>query len=257
MTHGVRALLGPDDRGPVVRINPQGRSSFLLIGDHAGRAIPKRLGTLGLTDIDRARHIAWDIGVAGLGERMAGRMDAVFLHQHYSRLVIDCNRTPSSAEAMPARSDGTVIPGNHGIPAEERVSRIGKIHRPYHAAIAQEIDRRQAMGLATIVVSLHSFTPMLDGISRPWEIGVLHNRGRDDFAKALLAELCAEGGVVVGDNMPYRMDATDYTVPLHAFRRDLPYAEIEIRQDLIASPAGQKRWCATLANALPAALHGA
>ena len=137
------------------------------------------------------------------------------------------------------------------------MSRIEEIHRPYHAAISHEIDQRQAMGLATIVISLHSFTPMLDGTSRPWEIGVLHNGGRDDFAKLLLAGLRAEGGINVGDNVPYRMDATDYTVPLHAFRRDLPYAELEIRQNLIASPAGQKQWCATLANALPAALHGA
>lgn len=237
----------PEGPGPVVRTNGQGRSGFLLIGDHAGTAIPERLGRLGLADADLARHIASDIGVRGLGEALADRLDAVFLHQHYSRLVIDCNRDPGSDEAIPAVSDGTAIPGNAGIDAAERARRIATIHAPYQQAIAAEIAHRV---VPPVLVSLHSFTPVLAGSARPWHVGVLHDGHADGFALALLDALRRRGDLPVGDNAPYRMDATDHTVPRHAFGAGLRYAELEVRQDLIADAAGQRRWCAILADAL-------
>ncbi len=246
-------LLDCDDADAVVQTNPSGRSPFLLIGDHAGSAIPKHLGSLGVNETDRARHIAWDIGVRELGVMLAHRIDAAFIHQHYSRLVIDCNRDPHSPEAIPNLSGDTPIPGNADISNDTRLERIAAIHEPYQNAIAVEIDRRDSMGHPTILVALHSFTPSLAGVSRPWDIGVLHDGRQDGFARALIDALRRDEMLEVSDNEPYRMDSTDYTVPLHAFERGLLYAELEIRQDLITFPPGQARWCSILANVLPAA----
>lgn len=253
MIHPRGTLLDRDDAEAVVHANPEGRSPFLLIGDHAGRAIPKRLGSLGVSQAGRARHIACDIGVRELGVMLAHRIDAAFIHQHYSRLVIDCNRDPLSPEAIPNLSDDTPIPGNAGISNDARLERIAAIHEPYQNAIATEIDRRDSMKHPTILVALHSFTPSLAGVLRPWDIGVLHDGRQDGFARALIEALRIDETLEVADNEPYRMDSTDYTVPLHAFERGLLYAELEIRQDLITFPSGQARWCRILANVLPAA----
>ncbi len=256
MTAAARPLLDHDDGSPVGLCNPQGSSPVLLIGDHAGRAIPARLGQLGLAEPDLERHIAWDIGVRGLGEWLAQRLDAVFLHQCFSRLVIDCNRAPASEEAMPEVSDGTIIPGNQALSPNDRMDRVTLIHEVYHHAIAAEIARRQSANIPTILISLHSFTPVMDGRAREWNIGVLHDGRRDEFALALLARLQAEPGLIIGDNQPYQMDATDYSVPRHAFTNGLAYAELEVRQDLIASSAGQREWGQVLASALEHALAG-
>ncbi|MGD9810226.1 MAG: N-formylglutamate amidohydrolase [Sphingobium sp.] len=251
MIHGPGALLAHDDA--VVHTNPHGQSPFLLIGDHAGCAIPDRLGTLGLNEADRVRHIAWDIGIRELGSMLAQAMDAVFIHQRYSRLVIDCNRDPFSPEAIPQISDGSKIPGNADISNAARHERMSAIHDPYHAAIAAEIERRASARHPTVLVALHSFTPRLAGLYRPWDIGVLHNGRRDCFARVLIDTLRKDETLKVGDNEPYQMDATDHSIPLHAFGRELAYAEVEIRQDLIATPAGLSRWCKILADALPSA----
>lgn len=184
-------LLGPRDIAPVIRFNPLGRSPFLLVGDHAGVAIPVALGTLGLGSADLDRHIASDIGVRGLGESLAIALDAVFIHQAYSRLVIDCNRDPTSAEAVTRVSDGTEIPGNQNVTEKARRGRIAAIHAPYQAAIAAEIKQRTRAGGRLVLVSLHSFTPVMAGTSRPWDVSMLHDGANDRFAKALLHELRA------------------------------------------------------------------
>jgi predicted N-formylglutamate amidohydrolase len=248
-----RGLLRPQDAPVVTVINPQGRSPFLLIGDHAGNAIPAALGTLGLPTAQRVRHIAWDIGVAALGEALAERLDAVFVRQTYSRLVIDCNRDPLSAEAIPETSDGAIIPGNAGLSAPVRAERVAAIHTPYQDAIAAEIARRAAAGQGTLLVSLHSFTPVMAGVARPWQIGVLHDGANDGLALRLLALLQGRPGLVVGDNAPYRMDATDHTVPRHAFAAGLPYVELEIRQDLLGEDV--EGWAGLLTELLPAAMN--
>jgi predicted N-formylglutamate amidohydrolase len=238
------------DPAPVTILNPHGRSPFLLLGDHAGIAIPARLGTLGVAAADLARHIACDIGIRGLGELLAARLDAAFVHQPYSRLVIDCNRAPTARDAIPERSDGTDIPGNIALDPDERAARIDTIHAPYQAAIAEEIARRPS---PPVLVSLHSFTPVMAGTPRPWQIGILHDGGDARFARAMLDVLRARGDLVVGDNEPYRMDLIDYTVPRHAYPAALRYAEIEIRQDLIGDAAGQRTWATIVGDALLAA----
>jgi predicted N-formylglutamate amidohydrolase len=233
-------------------------SPFLLLGDHAGRDMPSRLGDLGLREPDLSRHIAWDIGVAGLGAMLSDRLGACFIAQRWSRLVIDCNRDPGRPDAMPAVSDGSLIPGNAELSDAERAARVAQVFTPYHAAIAAELDARAARGLPTVVVALHSFTPVMAGLARPWRFGVLH-LGESPFSDALLARLRAEPDLGphaddVGDNQPYAMDGVDFTIPHHAIGRGLDYAELEVRQDLLADAAGQAEVADRLAGILPAAL---
>jgi predicted N-formylglutamate amidohydrolase len=242
------------DLPPVSVVNPGGASPFLFIGDHAGNVIPLSLGTLGLDDAERVRHIAWDIGVAGLGERLATAMDAVFVRQTYSRLVVDCNRRHDAPDAIAPVSDGTVVPGNADLSDADRAARFAAIHEPYQAEIAAEIARRSAVGQPTVLIALHSFTPVFGGVARPWQIGVLHDGGDPSFAQTMLAVLRREADLTVGDNEPYRMDLIDYTVPRHAYPAGLPYAELEVRQDLIADTTGQAAWAERLERVLTAAL---
>ncbi len=216
--------------------------------------MPSRLADLGLSGPDLTRHIAWDIGVAGLGRRLAQTLDAPFIAQRYSRLVIDCNRDPARADSMPQVSDGSAIPGNADLTAAERAARIAQVFSPYHARIAAELDARAARGLRTIVVALHSFTPVMAGVARPWRFGILH-LGACPFSDAMLARLRAESDAPdVGDNEPYQMDEVDFTVPHHAIGRGLDYVELEVRQDLMADDAGEAAVAERLARVLPAAL---
>lgn len=240
------SLLGEDEPSPSMIVNAAGLSPFLLIGDHAGNAIPRRLDELGLGAADRERHIAWDIGVRDLGTALASMLDACFIHQYYSRLVIDCNRDPAHPGAAPALADGSIVPGNEDLSASALASRVAAIHRPYHVHIEDVLARRIAARRPTVLLALHSFTPVLGKAARPWQIGVLHAGGNASFALALLSTLRRDSRVVVGDNEPYRMDETDYSVPHHAFKAALPYAEIEVRQDLIADAAGIQDWAERL-----------
>ena len=230
-------MLGCDDPSPVLVTNPGGRSAFLLLGDHAGRLIPAGLDGLGLDAATMELHIALDIGISRLGKRLAAMLDAGFIEQTYSRLVIDCNRDPDHAGSIPEISDRVPIPGNVALAPEAAEARRAEILRPYHAAIAAELDRRAAAGQVVQLVSLHSFTPVMQGFVRPWRLGVLH---REDSALSsrMLALLTEALGDEAGDNQPYRMDAQDYTVPLHADARGLDYLELEVRQDLLADEAG-------------------
>lgn len=229
-------------------------SPFLLLGDHAGREVPPDLAQLGLAEADLARHIGWDIGVFGLGQRLAQSLDATFISQRYSRLVIDCNRDPIRADAIPEISDGTLVPGNLGLSKADRARRIASVFNPYHDRVAAELDARVAREIPTIVVSLHSFTPVMQGVQRPWKFGVLH-LGGSAFSDAVLARLRAEpDGPEVGDNEPYQMDGVDFTVPYHAIRRGLDYVELETRQDLLTDEAGQHAVAERLARVLSAAI---
>ena len=242
------AVLAPGDPPPVSVAVPGGRPDLLLVGDHAGNAIPASLGDLGIGAVDRGRHIAWDIGVRALGEGVAAILGATFVHQRFSRLVIDCNRDPGATDAILALSDGTPVPGNAGLDRAARDARRIEIHEAYHQRIADEIALRHRPGsLRPLVVALHSFVPALGAIPRPWHVGVLHDAGDTRASQAMLARLRREADLVVGDNEPYRMNGTDYTIPRHAYQRSLPYIELEIRQDLIAEAEGTRRWAARCA----------
>lgn len=234
-------VYGRDEGGP-----------FVLVSDHAGRAIPPSLGDLGLSAAERARHIGWDIGVDGVGRKLAEALPAVLVEQVYSRLVIDCNRAPGHPTSIVAQSDGTTVPRNLGLSALDATWREQAILHPYHQRITQEIDARLACGRCVVVVALHSFTPAMHGRARPWQVGLLHNH--DPRLAHIMIDLLQAEGLVVGDNEPYALtDTSDYTIPLHGEQRALPHIELEIRQDLITHPAGQAEWASLLARLLPRA----
>jgi predicted N-formylglutamate amidohydrolase len=224
----------------------------MLVCDHAGRQVPACLDSLGLSDAAFDRHIAWDIGAGALTSQLSQRLDAWAIRQTYSRLVIDCNRAPDHPGLIVAHSDGQDVPANIDLSVDERAARLEEIHRPYHQAIAAELDRRAAAGIPAVLIAIHSFTPAMEGVARPWSMGVLHD-GASSHSDRVLALLRQEPGLVVGDNEPYAMDGIDYTIPLHAIGRGLPYVELETRQDLLGDPEGVERFARLLARILPAA----
>jgi predicted N-formylglutamate amidohydrolase len=244
-------LLGYDEP-PAFRVENAGAASpFLLTADHAGRVIPKALGDLGVSQAELKRHIAWDIGIAGVTERLARALGATAVLQTYSRLVIDCNRQPKVASAFPKMSEATAIPGNLELTEAERLMRQEAIFDPYHAEIARLIAARD--GQQTIYVAMHSFTPVYLGVRRPMDVALLYNRN-PVLSQIMAALLRGEGGLEVAENEPYQVtDETDYGVPVHAERGGLDYLEIEIRQDLIEEETGQAAWARRLARLLPLA----
>jgi predicted N-formylglutamate amidohydrolase len=243
-------LLTADEPAACIALGEPNASPFLLVCDHAGNRLPRRLGTLGLPHSELRRHIAWDIGAAGVVRQMVARLGGLAILQTYSRLAIDCNRPPAVESAIPTISENTAIPGNLHLTAADRARRIGEIFQPYHDRIAAELDRRQAAQIPTALVAIHSFTPVYHGVARPWHVGMLYNRD-DRLSRAMIELLNREGGLVVGDNQPYSVsDESDYTIPVHAERRGLPYGEIEIRQDLIADDAGQSLWSERISRLL-------
>ncbi len=241
-------LLGAADVPPVLEENPAGSSPFLLTCDHYGRLIPRALGDLGVSASELTRHIAWDIGIAGVAEQLSRHLDAHLIAQRYSRLVIDCNRPPDAASSIPVISEATAVPGNEGLAREAAQARRREIFEPYHLRIAEVIDRRLRENIPTVLVSLHSFTPVYAGVARPWHIGTLYHRDVR-LPPLLLRLLRAEADLVVGDNEPYAVDdTTDYTIPVHGEKRGLMNSGIEIRQDLISDQAGETQWAERLAR---------
>jgi predicted N-formylglutamate amidohydrolase len=248
-------LLAVDEPAPVTVCNIDGKSPFLLVADHAGNAMPCALRRLGLAKAECERHIAWDIGVSGLGRLLADALDATLIQQNYSRLVIDCNRPPGTPTSIPEISEHTPVPGNVGLSEASRVARVREIFWPYHERIEAELNRRQQAGRTTVLIALHSFTPVFMGVARPWHTAMLYNRD-PRFGQRLMALLNAEKEFTVGHNVPYTVsDETDYTIPVHAERRGLHHVLIEIRQDLIAGEDGQRAWSALLARLLPRAFQ--
>jgi len=244
-------LLDSDEPNPVRVLRPDGGSPLFLTADHAGRAIPRRLRQLGVPDSEMDRHIAWDIGIAGVTERLSALLDATAVLQTYSRLAIDCNRDPGWASAMPAMSEYTPIPGNVGLTEADRAARVAAIFTPYHDRIRALLDARASR--RTVFVAMHSFTPSFKGERRDMHVGVLFNRDVR-LANVMLDLLRREGDLIVGANEPYAItDDSDYSVPTHAVRRGLLHVEIEIRQDLIADPEGQRAWAERFARLLAVA----
>ena len=239
-------LLTSEDPPPVRVLRETGPADLFLTADHAGRVIPKSLGQLGVADSEMQRHIAWDIGIAGVTEHLSEMLDATAVLQTYSRLVIDCNRDPSWPSAMPEISEHTAIPGNIGLSAQARAARVDAIFMPYHARIGSLLDARVTR--RTVLVAMHSFTPSFKGESRAMHVGLLYNKDAR-LARILMDLLRREDDVVVGDNAPYAITGdSDYGVPAHGEKRGLAHIEIEIRQDLIATPDGQHHWAQRFAR---------
>jgi predicted N-formylglutamate amidohydrolase len=246
-------LLSNEEPPPLTVDNAAGTSPFLIVADHAGKYLPRRLGQLGLSGAERSSHIAWDIGIGAVCGLMGTALDAVVIRQNYSRLVIDSNRMPGSEESIVGLSELTRVPVNVGLSERQKLDRVAEIFQPYHDRITAELDRRRDLGRPTALISMHSFAPVFKSVPRPWHIGVLYNRD-PGLAHALMEVLRGEEGLVIGDNEPYTVaDTTDYTIPVHGEQRNLPHVAIEIRQDLIADESGQRRWAALLVRLLPQA----
>lgn len=250
-------LLHPADPHPVGHEGVDGASPFLLLCDHAGHDIPASLSAFGVSDTDLARHIGHDIGALEVSRRVSRRLDAELIYQRYSRLVIDCNRAPHLGSAFPVLVDGTEVPGNVGLSAGDAARRVAEIFHPYHARIITALETRALRGQRSVLIAVHSFTPVHGDFAgeRPWHVGVLFNRDRR-LADPLIALLREEPGIIVGVNQPYVVDdEADYAIPVHGERHGRVHVEIEIRQDFIATAEGQARWTDILARVLPGALE--
>jgi len=232
---------------PAVLVNGGGRSPYVLVCEHASNRLPRALGTLGLAESDLQRHIAWDIGAEQVARLLSRLIDAPLMLQRYSRLAYDCNRPPDSSDAMPEISETTPIPGNRQLSPADRLARISEIYRPFHAAIADLLDGRAAAGARSMVVTIHSFTPVYKGTPRAVELGILHDRD-----PSLAAKLITSFPTVTARlNQPYGPeDGVLHTLNLHAAPRGLPHAMIEMRNDLISHERGRDEWAERLSASL-------
>lgn len=256
-------LLAADEPPPYERLaapRAAGRGlpgRVLVVCDHAGNRFPRALGTLGVPAERREDHIAWDVGAAGVARRVATALGADAVLARYSRLVVDLNRSLDDASAYPVISDGVLVPGNLGLDAAGKAVRAAALFEPYHEAIRALIDARLAAGEPPVVIAVHSFTPQVHGVARPWHVGVLWDRD-PRVALPLLAALRRDRTLVVGDNEPYSgRHPADFTMDHHAEARGLAHASIEIRQDLIGDEAGQVAWAERLGAALAVVLADA
>ena len=243
-------------RAAVTTVNESGGSPIVLLCEHASNHIPAEFDSLGLPAHELTRHIAWDIGVAELSLQLSAALDAPLFLSGYSRLLIDCNRPLGVPTCIPEISETTPIPGNIGLTAGQRESRTERFWQPFQTAVSAHLEARQRAGRTTLVIGVHSFTPVFKGFVRPWQAGVLYEPQIEagDPPRVLGAELLAalqDLGVAIEANQPYQIsDTSDHTVPVHGRARGLPACLIEIRQDLLADAAGIESWAQRLIPAL-------
>ncbi|MDP1628494.1 N-formylglutamate amidohydrolase [Parvibaculum sp.] len=238
---------------PFQLVNPDGLPGFLVLCDHASNALPDGYGTLGLPPAEFGRHIAWDIGAAGVARHLSALLDCPAVLARFSRLLVDLNRGEDDPTIVMKLSDGAIVPGNRDVDAHrdaaEFAHRIAAFHAPYHDAVESMIARARGKGAVPILISVHSFTPRWRGNVRPWHTGILWDKdGR--LPVPLIAALRAEGDIVVGDNEPYTGRLKNDCLYRHATMHGLPHALIEIRQDLIETEEGQAAWAARYARHL-------
>jgi predicted N-formylglutamate amidohydrolase len=251
----IAALLRADDPPVFLIENADGRSPCVLTCDHAGRAIPHQLAGLSLSPHELSTHVAWDLGVADLGRRLSARLDAFLIMHNYSRLVIDANRPPSAADSIPTLSERIRIAANEGLSCGAARQRFEELFQPYHRRLRDELDARDARACPSVLVALHSFTPVYMDEARRWHVGVLY--GRDvRLGRLVLEGLRSDGTLIVGDNQPYSVsDASDYTIIVHGEQRGIPHVELEVRQDLLVTQSDVQRWADRLGCILETAVR--
>ncbi len=231
-------------------VHPSGKGPFVIVCDHASNYVPDEFQSLGLPDTERARHIAWDIGAAGITHYLCAAFDSPGVLCGASRLVIDCNRQLNALDLIPEISDGTVIGGNLNLTAQDKTNRIRRWFHPYHDAVRSVLDERLWRRTPVIFLSIHSMTENLAGVERPWEIALSSYRDRT-LAEPLIAALRVPGDMIIGDNRPYDLDPEiDFTTPFHAFQRGLPHIQVEFRQDKVRGETGQRNMAERFAAAL-------
>ena len=238
-------LLTPDEPAPFEILNADALLPVLLVCDHASNRFPSSLGTMGLDYLDRVSHISLDIGANAVAEILANNLGATAVLCQYSRLIVDCNRELIDDSAFVEYSDGVDIPGNQNLQSNQKERRASEIYWPYHNAIKDQIVRLKKNGIDPIVISIHSFTPVMNGSDREWEIGVLWDK--DPLTAEIFLSKLVEAGYVVGDNKPYSgKDPEDFTIDFHAESIGLPHVGIEICQNLINDDDGVERVSNTL-----------
>ena len=243
-------LIGPEDPPPVTLVNEHGKAKLVLAGDHASRAVPKHMNQLGLDDWVMHQHVALDIGTKDLLYGLSQRLDAPAVLAGYSRLIVDCNRQLDDPTAISDVSDNIYIPGNAGLTDEDKALRVQSFYQPYRAAIEHTLDGYRDRGIVPALISIHSFTPELAGVPRPWHVGVLWDVD-PRIPVPLLEKLRAYPELHVGDNFPYSgRHPADYTIDHHAEAAGLPHVSIEVRQDLIDTEEGVQEWVEILGRAL-------
>ena len=236
----------------VVTVDGDLAGGLVLVADHARRALPAEYGSLGLPDWEFERHIAYDIGVEGVTRGLAERLGAPAVMAGFSRLLVDPNRGADDPTLIRQLYDGTIIPGNYPMSAAEREKRLSHYFRPFHAAVWSLVSNvERASGHAPFVVSVHSFTPEMQGRARPWHIGILWDSD-DRAVRPAFEMLGREEGLIVGDNEPYDGALKGDTMYTHCIRPGFAHLLIEIRQDLISDEAGQAEWADRLAPVLDA-----
>lgn len=244
------SLIAADEPPAFEEVAGGTRRPVLLVCDHASRRIPRALRSLGLPEAATWRHIAWDIGAAELTRAIARRLEVPAVLAGYSRLVIDCNRRLDDPTSIVAECDGQIVPGNLALSEEQRAQRARECFEPYHRTIDAALERMVDGAQVPVLISIHSFTPVLGGRARPWHCGVLWDRD-PRLALPVIDALRAEHGLVVGDNEPYSgRHPEGFTVDAHAQRRGWPHLCIEVRQDLIENPAGVEQWAERLVRVL-------
>lgn len=234
---------------PAIIENGHARGRVVLVCEHASNAFPARWGDLGLTAAQKRDHIAWDPGALGLARGLSRLLDAVLVHAPVSRLIYDCNRAPDMAGAMPARSEVHDIPGNAAISARMRAERTAAVYAPFHASLHGVLTQRIALGLAPVVITIHSFTPVYHGKKRAVEFGVIHDA--DPTLAVAIVAAAAGCGLRTELNAPYSAaDDVTHTLRLQATPYGLPNAMLEIRNDLIATPDAEQAMADRLAPVL-------
>lgn len=240
-------LLTTADPDPVGTINFDSPAPVILVCEHAGRAIPGRLGDLGISADVLNSHRGWDIGAEAVARDVASQLDAPLILQRYSRLVIDANRPPNSPFAIPTVSDNADIPGNRDLSEDDRQLRITSIFEPMN----RRIDELFAASPRKAAFSIHSFTPELGGVERPWHAGFLSRKSIASSEALMNSVARGAPGMLMALNQPYRIeDDTDWFIPHHAETRNLPHCLIEIRNDQIQTPEGVAFWAGLLSNAI-------
>jgi predicted N-formylglutamate amidohydrolase len=227
-------------------------SGLVLLADHAGRGLPEEYASLGLPAAEFDRHIAYDIGVEPLTRELAALSGAPAVLANFSRLLIDPNRGEDDPTLIRQLYDGTIVPANYPMPEAERQRRLDAFYRPYHDAVGSLIASvAKEAGRAPLVVSLHSFTPVMQGFVRPWHVGILWDSD-DRAVRPVIEMLSADPQLVVGDNEPYDGALKGDTMYRHAIVNGYPHVLIEVRQDLIADDAAARSWAGRLAPMLDA-----
>jgi len=230
-------LLAPDEPGPFRVMNPLAEKPILLLCDHASHRFPKSLGDMGLDPFARRCHLAIDIGAGALTESLSESLGVTAVLHNYSRLVVDCNRQLMDPGAFLEYGDGILVPGNRNLHLADKDLRADALYWPYHRAIDEQVQRLRNAGPPPAFIAVHSFTPVLNGESRAWQIGVLWDK--DERLRHIFLEGFRDAGYYVGDNVPYSGKAPqDYTIDHHAEEISLPHIGIEIRQDLLRNKKG-------------------